>query len=107
VGPTTIDLAPTEPGEEPTTEMVGIGATLSAQGDALVVASIFPGGGAFEVAMIPGDAILAIDGTLVTTLGFGDSIQRIRGPEGTVVRLTVRRGAATLDLAVPRRRVRA
>ncbi len=107
VGPLTIDLAPTAPGEEPTIELVGIGATLAAQDDALVVKAIFPGGGAAEIGMVPGDAITAVDGVLVTALGFSESIQRIRGPEGTVVRLAVRRGSAVLDIGVPRRRLRA
>ncbi len=107
VGPLTIDLAPTAPGEEPTIELVGIGATLAAQDDALVVKAIFPGGGAAEIGMVPGDAITAVDGVLVTALGFSESIQRIRGPEGTVVRLAVRRGSAVLDISVPRRRLRA
>src|SRR5262249_24245040 len=107
VGPLTIDLAPTAPGEEPTVELVGIGATLAAENDALVVKTIFPGGGAAELGMSPGDAIVAVDGVQVTAIGFSESIQRIRGPEGTIVRLAVRRGAAVLDLSVPRRRIRA
>jgi RNA polymerase sigma factor (sigma-70 family) len=107
VGPLTIDLAPTAPGEDPTIELVGIGATLAAEGDALVVKTIFPGGGAAEIGMSPGDAIVAVDGVQVTTIGFQESIQRIRGPEGTFVRLGVRRDAAVVDLNVPRRRIRA
>ena len=45
---------------------------------------------------------------MVQKLGFNDSIQLIRGPEGSTVRLTVRRAdGTTIDLVTPRRRIRA
>ena len=66
------------------------------------------GGGAAEVGLGPGDAVVAVDGTPVLELGFAGTIERIRGPEGTWVRLVVRReGSEDAALAVPRRRVRA
>ncbi len=103
-----VDLTPTEPGEEPRIELAGVGAVLSASGDVLVIGQVIAGGGAAEVGLVPGDAILAVDGTPVTDLGFAGSIDRIRGPEGSSVVLRVRRADGTVtDLAVPRRRVRA
>src|SRR5262249_47389898 len=64
---------------------------LGGKDDALVVGQVFPGGGAAAAGMRPGDAIVSIDGAPVTAIGFADSIQKIRGPEGSVVRLGVRR----------------
>jgi hypothetical protein len=108
IGPVTIALAPVEPGEEPRMELTGIGAVLSAKGDALVIGQVMPGGGAAAAGLAPGDAIVAIDGDGVVDLGFEAAVQRIRGAEGSVVTLSVRKGGegAPLDIAVPRTRVR-
>jgi hypothetical protein len=106
--PITVSLTPTEPGEEPGLELVGIGAVLTAKDDALVIGQVLPGGGAAEVGLAPGDAILAIDGVNVTILGFENAIGKIRGPEDSVVVLTVRKAGAAeaADVAVPRRRIK-
>jgi hypothetical protein len=103
-----IDLAPLAEGEQPQLEMAGIGAVLSAEGDAMVIGRVVEGGGAAEVGLVPGDAILEVDATPVVTLGFEGTIQRIRGPEGTWIRLRVRReGGREQVIVVPRRRMRA
>jgi C-terminal processing protease CtpA/Prc len=102
-----IELAPVLDGEAPRLELAGIGAVLSGRDDALVIGQVLEGGGASEAGLVPGDAVLAVDGVLVTELGFGESIQRIRGPEGSVVVLRVRRGDGTVvELRVTRSRVR-
>lgn len=105
----TIELSPVEDGETPRIELAGIGAVLSAEGDAMVVQRVVEGGGAAEVGLAPGDAIVAIDGRPTAELGFVGCIERIRGPVGTTVRLRVRRagGEAVERIDVPRRRVRA
>lgn len=105
-GPLLIDLGPLETGEEPRLELVGIGAVLEAKGDALVIKQVLPGGGAAEAGLVAGDGILAIEGEAAATLGFGGGIERIRGPEGTFVKLEVRRADGTMSTVVaPRRRV--
>lgn len=102
-----IALTPTKKGEAPGVELVGIGATLTAKDDVLLIGQALPGGGAAEVGLGPGDAVIAIDGVPVTELGFEGSIQRIRGPEGSTVVLTIRKaGVETAqEVAVPRRRI--
>lgn len=106
--PVTVELTPVKPGEEPGIELVGIGAVLAAKDDVLVLGQVLPGGGAAEVGLAPGDAVLAIDGVKVTELGFEGAIGRIRGPEGSIVVLTVRKAGASdaADVPVPRRRVK-
>jgi C-terminal processing protease CtpA/Prc len=96
-------------GEEPTIELAGIGAVLSAKDDVLLIGRVVEGGGAAEAGLTVGDAILAVDGAPVARLGFAGSIQRIRGPEGTAVQLSVRKVGAedAVTLAVTRRRLRA
>lgn len=77
-------------GEEPRTELAGIGAILRPGSEFLVVLRVVPGGGAQSAGLRRGDRILSVDGTPVTDLGFGGSLERIRGEVGTVVRLEVR-----------------
>jgi predicted metalloprotease with PDZ domain len=104
-----VTLSPVQEGEEPTIELAGIGAVLSTSDDVLVIVRVVEGGGAAEVGLASGDAVTSVDGTPVVDLGFGGSINRIRGPEGSTVRLGVRRrGRETVEVVdVPRRRVRA
>lgn len=105
-GPVTVDLGAVPDGGAPQLELVGIGAVLKAQGDALVVQQVLPGGGAAEVGLAPGDGLLSIDGEAAARLGFAGGIERIRGPEGTSVRLEVRRAdGVVVRLEVPRRRI--
>jgi hypothetical protein len=109
IGPIEIDLRPVREGEEPALELTGIGAVLAIAGDALVVGRVIEGGGAAEAGLVPGDGIVAVDAVPVVELGFEGSIERIRGPEGTTVRLLVRRaGGGQLQVVdVPRRRISA
>jgi hypothetical protein len=105
--PVTVDLTPVREGETPSIELVGIGAVLKAEGDGLTIQDAIAGGGAAAAGLKAGDVILAVEGQAATTLGFDGAIQLIRGPEGTSVRLLVRRqGGAPEELLVPRRRIR-
>jgi len=104
-GPIEIALRPVAPGEQPRTDLVGIGVGIAPRGDALVVTALAPGGGAAEAGLAPGDAILKVDGRPVSELGFGGAVSAIRGAEGTTVLLSIRRGEATFDVRVPRRLV--
>ena len=105
-GPVEVRLRPTAAGEEPRVDLAGIGAVLAAQGDGLAVAQVIPGGGAAEAGLRRGDVVLQVDGRPVTELGMGGAVDAIRGPEGTVVTLRVRRGDQTFEAQVPRRLVR-
>lgn len=105
-GPVEVRLRPTAAGEESRVDLAGIGAVLAARGDALAVAQVIAGGGAAEVGLRRGDVVLQVDGRPVSELGMGGAIDAIRGPEGSVVLLRVRRGDATFDAQVPRRIVR-
>jgi hypothetical protein len=103
-GPVTVDLAMVAPGEPPHLELQGIGAALTAEGDALVVTRVLPGGGAAEVGLSVGEQIVAIDGVDIAIMGFAGSIEAIRGPENTSVELTLNR-ASLVHVRVPRRRL--
>jgi carboxypeptidase family protein/PDZ domain-containing protein len=104
--PIEIALHAVAPGEEPRTELPGIGAMLTAREDMLIVSGLAPRGGAAEAGIVLGDAIVRVNGIAVTELGFAGAVDTIRGPEGTFVVLTIRRGDSTFDVRVPRRLVR-
>jgi protocatechuate 3,4-dioxygenase beta subunit len=109
VGPIDVRLTPVAEGEQPTLELAGIGVQISPGDNVLVIEGVIAGGGAELAGLAAGDAILAVDGAAVTALGFDTAIQAIRGPVGTIVRLTVRKaGQATArELRVERRQIRA
>jgi hypothetical protein len=110
--PLIIALRKTDEGEEPQVDLVGIGAVLAARDDALVVGQVVAGGGAAEAGLAVGDGVLRIDGVPVVELGFGGSINRIRGPENSRVVLSVRRAHAgdagagpVVEIPVTRKRI--
>ncbi|MGZ3407472.1 MAG: carboxypeptidase regulatory-like domain-containing protein, partial [Polyangia bacterium] len=107
LGPLTIDLAKTAPGEEPKTEFVGIAAGIGARPEGMVIISVAPGGGAADAGLVVGDIIRTIDGQRVGgDVGFVDAIQMIRGPEGTIVVMTVQRKDGSVQtIPVTRKRV--
>lgn len=91
VGPVVVELAALKPGEVRRVETVGVGAMFAAVEDGLVFRKVMPGTVAAEAGLSAGDVVLAIDGTNLRGLPAEDSIQRIRGPEGSVITLRVRR----------------
>lgn len=108
LGPIVIELTPTPEGQKPRLELAGIGAALSAADDGMRIDDLLEGGGAIEAGLEVGEVIVAVDGKTVLDLGFGDTIQHIRGVEGTQVTLTVRRpGGDLADVVVVRRKIRA
>ncbi|WMN11042.1 carboxy terminal-processing peptidase [Marivirga salinae] len=86
----------------------GIGATLTSDGNYTRVASVVPGGPAFESKVInTDDKILAVaqgdEGDFVDITGWrlDDVVQKIRGPKGTVVRLKIIEAGTSLSVGVP------
>jgi hypothetical protein len=104
--PVVIAVTPTAEGEEPRREITGIGIGIAPREGVLVVTGVVPGGGAAAAGLVPGDAIVRVDGVPVSELGLSGAANAIRGPEGTSVRLSLRRGEGTLDVWVGRGIVR-
>jgi hypothetical protein len=105
-GPLEVRLRPVAEGEEPRVELVGIGIQLSAHGEALAINGVVAGGGAAEAGLTRGDEILEVEGRPVSELGLSGAVEAIRGPEGSSVRLTIRRGEVVRQVEVPRRLIR-
>ena len=83
-----------------------IGVTLVADGDALRVTRVIPGGGAEAAGIVVGDRVTAIDGLPVAPLGVDGAVSKIRGVEGTTITVTVRRGDQRVQLIVTRRKLK-
>jgi S1-C subfamily serine protease len=90
-----VALRPLATDQTPATDLVGIGAVVKTSDDGIVLGDLVASGGAAAAGLHPGDVVLRVDGQPVSELGFTDAIQRLRGEEGTVVRLDVRRADGT------------
>jgi len=87
-------------------DLIGIGVQLVPDGDVVRVVAVSPTGGAHDAGITEGDLIVAVDGAPVATLGLTGAVEQIRGPAGTRVTLTVRRGGRDGQVAVERRPLR-
>lgn len=87
-------------------EFVGIGITVRQEGTRLFVERVVPQSPAAAGGLEPGDEIVAVNGKGVATLSLEDFLARVRGPEGTAVTLTVRRGGKLLaPVTLTRKRI--
>ena len=83
----------------------GIGVILqeNQHASSLPVLLLLPDGPAEKAGMKPGDRITKIDGTAVTDLGISEASQRLLGPQGSKVMLTIDRGdAAPMEVSLAR-----
>lgn len=89
----------------PEMEMTGIGATLGQGNKFVEVTSVLEGGPAEAAGMKDGDRIERIDGKSAASFTVSDCVNKLRGPEGTRVSVTLGRGSTTLDLTITRARI--
>jgi len=97
--------------EESSGQYFGIGIRIDAQRppdgrprESLQIIGVKPGGPADDAGVEVGDRIVAIEGTALTELE-ADLETVIRGPEGTTVRLRIRREDQLLEVDVERARI--
>src|SRR5580693_6470374 len=85
----------------------GIGIEVSMEDDQVVVVSPFEGSPAAQAGIRSGDVIVTIDGVPVNTTTLSDTIGRMRGKEGTSVKIGVLRecSAEPLQFTLKRSRV--
>lgn len=87
-------------------EYVGIGAEITARDGAIIVYNVFPLSPAADVFIRPGDRIVAIDGESTAGLLPARVVQRIKGPAGAEVTITVQSpGGAPRTVHLARRTV--
>ena len=85
----------------------GIGAHVSMENDQFTIISPIRGSPAETAGLLPGDVILAVNGTSTTGLPEWDVISRVRGPAGTSVVLTILHADTDepVDITIVRRRI--
>ncbi|MBQ4513435.1 MAG: S41 family peptidase [Anaerolineaceae bacterium] len=84
----------------------GIGAYVDVTGEYVKINSTMSGSPAEEAGLLPGDLVIALNGKDVTGIDPNVVLQDIRGPEGTSVTLTIRRGEdEPFDVDIVRRRI--
>lgn len=108
--PYTVYLTPKENRQLQMTESgqySGIGASLQKKDGGLVITNVFPASPAAKAGLKPGDVILSTDGQTIAGMDVDAAVARIKGPEGSTVRLEVRRKgqSTTEELTLTRRRI--
>jgi carboxyl-terminal processing protease len=83
----------------------GVGLSAERRDGEIVVVQVDPDGPAGEAGIRAGDRIVAVDGTPTAGLDLGRVVTRIRGPEGTEVRLAVEGRDGRRELTLTRRRI--
>ena len=88
-------------------EYSGVGIEVSMEDDQVVVVSPFDGSPAAAAGIRTGDIIASIDGIPVNTASLGDTIGRMRGKEGTSVKVGILRegNAEPLEFTLKRSKV--
>ena len=79
-------------------------ATLS-ENCVLVVVSPISGSQADKAGLQPGDVVVAVNGKSVNGSTIQDEITNVRGPSGSQVKLTIKRGSSTFDLTITREEI--
>ncbi|XP_062108985.1 carboxyl-terminal-processing peptidase 2, chloroplastic isoform X2 [Humulus lupulus] len=84
---------------------IGYPTKLDGSPPGLVVISAVPEGPANKAGVSSGDFILEIDDTSTETMGIYDAADRLQGPEGSLVKLTIQSGSEIKHLDLTRERV--
>ena len=79
----------------------GIGANVSLENGQFIITAPMRGSPAEAAGILPGDIVVAIDGTPVTDLPEWDVLNRVRGPAGTPVVLTVLHPGSDKTVDIP------
>ena len=81
----------------------GIGAKIVTHDDAVIVHYPFPGGPAAKAGLLPGDRLLAVDGTLLDNPETrANVVELVRGPANSSVKLRILRNDTEREVEVPR-----
>ena len=88
-----------------TGQFSGIGVWLKNKGGTLEIVSVLPSTPALEAGLKSGDRIIQIDGKDASDQNVDEAVTRIKGPEGTDVRLTVERDGSSLDFTITRQAI--
>jgi carboxyl-terminal processing protease len=83
----------------------GVGMSVHPTKQGLVITDTFKGSPAEKAGLHAGDVITGVNGVSIAGQGINQSTDRIKGPPGTFVTLTVKRGNKTLEVRVKRAKI--
>ena len=85
----------------------GIGIQFNVPNDTAVVIEVIPGGPSEKIGLQPGDRILKVDTTVIAGVRFPQDsmVRRIKGPAGSKVVVTVKRGRETIPFEITRGKI--
>jgi carboxyl-terminal processing protease len=83
-------------------EFGGLGIEVTLEDGAIKVVSPIEDTPAFKAGLQPNDLIIALDGEPVAGLDLQAAVDKMRGPVGTDIKLTVKRGDQTFDVSLTR-----
>lgn len=83
-------------------EVTGIGAQVEYVDGILTIVSPIKGSPADAAGLQPGDQVLKVDGEPLADLSFSEAVEKVRGPKGSKVKLTIRRNDFEMDVDVLR-----
>ena len=88
-------------------ELEGIGALLEMKDEKLTIVTPLKDSPAEKAGLKPGDIIIAIDGNDADSMTLYDAVSKIRGPEGSVVKLTIihQDGKNPLEVSIQRGKI--
>jgi carboxyl-terminal processing protease len=93
--------------EDYTGKYYGLGIQIQKQEDRLVVISVIEGTPASRLGILPGDVIATIEGESTRPITSFDAMQKLRGPKGTKVTITIAREGfeKPLELTIAREEI--
>ena len=85
----------------------GIGIQFNVPNDTAVVIEVIPGGPAEKIGMLAGDRLLKVDTTNIAGVKFPQDsmVRRMKGPSGTKVTVTVKRGNEVIPFEITRDKI--
>ncbi len=85
----------------------GIGIQFNVPNDTAIVLEVIAGGPAEKVGMLPGDRLLKVDDLVIAGVKFPQDsmVRHIKGPSGTTVCVTVKRGADIIPFDIIRGKI--
>ena len=85
----------------------GIGIQFNVPNDTAIVLEVIPGGPSEKVGLLPGDRLLKVDDKVIAGVHFPQDsmVRRIKGPSGSKVTVTVKRGPDVIPFQIVRGRI--